>query len=199
MAGEFQVTSRTSVYSLGLISPNSVVIPALSLRVSAIDEDIKDRVMSGANAGWYIRMQPGNLQEVLTHAGPLGLLPPLWYDTEAAGALRDYVSLFRADSDTQALLRELLNSDEVVVPAFGSAPSQLITLRDIVASHGTTAAILTSPGALAVATDNTGLPSLVLFYTGGIVLVKVVVPALEAFGEGLSTLIRRAFKLPESQ
>jgi hypothetical protein len=197
MAGTLRVTSRTSVYTLGLTSPDSVGIPAVSLRIAAVDEDLQEEVLRGASAGWYIDMQPGNLREVLTRAGPVGLLPPLWYSTDAAGALRDYASVVRPDSDTNALLLEFLDSNEVVVPAFGSAPSELIPLRDVIAAHGTTAAIVTSPGALALATENTGMPALLLFYTGGVVLIKVVVPTLEAFGEGFSKLIRKAFKLDQ--
>lgn len=90
-------------------------------------------------------------------------------------------------------LADILKSSEAVVPVFGSPPYSWTSLESIVAQGAGVAS--------AVATAN-NVPTLLLAYSGGVILVHFVNPIVSAAGqavaEGIGSKIRIAFGLREA-
>jgi hypothetical protein len=94
---------------------------------------------------------------------------------------------------TREILK-LVQSDEIRIPQFGSPPKSWQTLSEVAArcQH----AVLTWPGVEASRGHYEIAGVLALAYMGGQAYVRVIVPVLDAFGDGLSAIVKRRFGLP---
>jgi len=201
MAGYFEATSRTMQYQVTATPRGAeTATPTVVVNVHAVDTDLRaglDRADLLTSPHPYPRQYVRQAEDGEFTAYN-GLLSPMYFGEDVTGALNMFCGIVGGPvPNLSALLQELLTSSEVVVPIFGSPPSEFSTLGMLLSQTGTSAAIVVGPAAAGLLTDHTSLPALVVFYVGGTVAVKVVSPVMEAVGQGLAEKVRQAFKLKD--
>ncbi len=183
MAGEYVATSRHFAYTVSASSTGSGIAD-VNLRISVVEDDMRPDLERSQQV-WDILGT--DVVATVKEFGPHAVIPPFSYEEDTRSGLRDFCRLTGQGSDLEELLFEFLRGPEIVVPVYGSAPSALKTLRDVVEDAGSQAALIVGPGAAGFASDNTSLPALLLLYAGGTIVVKVVFPVLDELGEDLLT------------
>lgn len=123
--------------------------------------------------------------------------PEVMFADDADSALRAFswaCSRMASPDQTisQQALERVLRGPEAVVPAFGSPPSEWLSLKSVLEQA--------SSGAIAVTTGGQhGLPGLLIAYGGGLVLLRIVLPIVTEIGqataEGIGAKIRKSFGL----
>lgn len=196
MAGYFEATSRTMQYQVTATPRGAeTATPTVVVNVHAVDTDLRAGLDRADLLTPYQYRRQFDASEFTAYNG---LLSPMYFGEDVAGALNAFCGIVGGPvANLSTLLQELLTSSEVVVPIFGSPPSEISTLSTLLSQKGTSAAIVVGPAAAGLLTDHTSLPALVVFYVGGTVAVKVVSPVMEAVGQGLAEKVRQAFKLKD--
>ncbi|WP_344447390.1 hypothetical protein, partial [Kitasatospora nipponensis] len=189
MGGTYEVVSQLASVGYDLIPRDAYAKPRITLEVTATQsrftEHDLEAIGNGASGGAYL--PPGEILGLSMQVAQGDVLAPVYYGEDAGWALRDLLSITRSTS--HQLDHLIFNEDKIMVPIFGSPPSDWKPLRS--ALNSAQHAALIPPGW----EMSTGHPQqgwiMVAFYVGGQIFVRVIQPGLSATGDGVSAWIRR--------
>ncbi|MFD8597538.1 hypothetical protein ACFV1L_21300 [Kitasatospora sp. NPDC059646] len=193
MGGHCEVIGQFATMTYEIESGGEYAAPQTALWVAAIHPGMTPDELDAINSSSSsISPVEAGGQAHLMRKGKISA--PVYYGGDARVALEEFLSV--ADGSSKQLEDLILYKDEVMVPTFGSPPSGWESLRKVCGS-GAHHVFLVSP-AIGFATGGVSVWTLAFTYAGSQIFARVINPVLSETGEGLRVLVRKAFKLDET-